>query len=110
MWELDFEGEGVESLTGEVSELQLVGVVIEVENLEDLGNDIEVLTFLGSGLQFGDSAVNVIEDVGRSEELVSPHLQDRLNGGILSLLSVLEAGVGVWCITAGLSEWGNLIG
>ena len=48
MWELDLEGEGVVGLTGGVSELELVGVVIELEDLEDLGNDIEVLVLLGA--------------------------------------------------------------
>ena len=110
VWELDLEGKGVESLTREISKLKLVGVVIELENLENLGNDIEVLTFLGGRLQLGDSAVNVVENVGGSEELVGPELESRLDGGVLSLLSVLLSGVGIWGITGGLSEWGNLIG
>ena len=109
MWELDLECKGVESLSGEVSELQFIGVVIKFEYLEDLGNDIEIFALLGSGLQLGDSAVYVVEDVGGSEELVGPHLQGGLDSGILSLLSVFLAGVGIWGITTGLTEWGHLV-
>ena len=44
--ELDLEGKGVEHLVGLVLKLELVGILIELEHLEDLGNDIEVLLLL----------------------------------------------------------------
>ena len=52
----------------------------------------------------------MVENVLGGEEFVSPELESRLDGGVLSLLGVLLSGVGVWGITGGLSEWGNLIG
>lgn len=42
MWELELESKGVESLTGGISELELVSVFIELEDLEDLGDNVEV--------------------------------------------------------------------
>ena len=52
----------------------------------------------------------MIENVRAGEELVGPELESGLDGGVLSLLGVLLSGVGIWGITGGLSEWGNLIG
>ena len=51
MGELDFEGQGVEDVTGLVLELELVGVLVQLEDLEDLGDDIKVLLLFGSLLQ-----------------------------------------------------------
>ena len=48
VWELNLKGKSVEGLSGEVSKLELVGVVIELEHLKDLGNDIEIFALLGS--------------------------------------------------------------
>jgi len=40
--ELDAQGKSVKDFTGLVLELELVGVLIKLENLEHLGDDIEV--------------------------------------------------------------------
>ena len=52
----------------------------------------------------------MIENVLTGKKSVSPELEGRLDGGVLSLLGVLLSGVGIWGITGGLSEWGNLVG
>ena len=46
MWELDLESESVEDLIRFVFKFELIGVFIELENLQDLGNDIEIFLFL----------------------------------------------------------------
>lgn len=46
MWELQFESKGIEGLTGGISELKFVSVLIKFKNLKDLGNDVKVTTCL----------------------------------------------------------------
>merc|ERR1719329_1825426 len=52
--ELDLESKSVEGGTGAVLKLELVGVVIELEDVEDLGDDVEVRVLLGGLLKGGD--------------------------------------------------------
>jgi hypothetical protein len=47
VWEFQFEGKGVESFSGVVSELEFVGVFIKFEDLEDLGDNIEISVLFG---------------------------------------------------------------
>ena len=61
MRELDLESESVEDFIGLVLEFELVGVLIKLENLENLGNDIEVLLFLGGLLEL--SGVGIRDDI-----------------------------------------------
>lgn len=42
--ELQFEGESVPVVSSAVSELELLGVFVEIVNAQDLGNNVEVLT------------------------------------------------------------------
>ena len=107
MWELQLEGEGVEGLTGTVSELELVGVLVKFENLEDLGNDVEVGVLLGGFLEVADS---LSTNVGRLEEVVSPLSEGAEDSGVLSLDGGSLAGEGVWGVRSdGLSKWGLLV-
>lgn len=107
MWELQFQGEGEEGLTRQVSQLQLIGVLIELEHLENLGNDIEVTLALGSLLELGGS---VTANVGALEEVACPLSEGSEDGVVLSLDGGSLAREGVWSIWSnGLSEWGLLI-
>ena len=63
MWELQLDGDGVEGLSGLILNLELVGVLIELEDLEDLGNNIEVGVGLGGVLEGGGSAI--LHDITR---------------------------------------------
>ena len=109
VWELELEGKNVEGLTRLVSDLELVGVVIEVEDLEDLSNNVEVRALLGSLLEWGDLAIS--ENVGGGEESGGPLLESLLDGNILSLESGSLSREGVWGISVdSLTEWGMLVG
>lgn len=60
MWELELEGEGVVGLTGVVSQLELVGVLVKLEDLENLDNDIEVVALVLGSLELnGTISTNV---------------------------------------------------
>lgn len=109
MWELELQGKNVESLSGVVSDLELVGVVIEVEDLENLSNNIEIGGFFRSVLQGGN--LTVLNNVGGVEEGSGPFLEGLLDGNILSLEGGSLSGEGVWSISLDwLSEWGSLVG
>ena len=63
MWEFEFQGKNVESLSGLISNLELVGVVIKIENLKNLSNDIEIRVQLFGGLLEGGD-LGVSDNVG----------------------------------------------
>ena len=90
--ELELESEGPEGLTRVVSELELVGVLVELEDLEDLGADVEVGGLLGSLLEV--HAV-VSTNVGGAEEGVGPLSEGLLDGHILLLEGRSLSGEGV---------------
>ena len=105
--ELELEGKSVEGLSGVVSELELVGVLVELEHLQHLGADIEVGPLLGSFLEVADV---VTSDVGGGEEGGGPLLEGVLDGNILSLEGGSLSGEGVRCVGGdGLSKRGGLI-
>jgi len=96
MWEFQFERQGVEDFTGAISELEFIGVFIELEDLENLGNDIKVTFCFGSGLQLCHIA---IANVGLSEDAIGPFEQSLEDSFVLSLLSGFFARESVWSIT-----------
>jgi len=106
--ELNPESEGIESGTGGILQLELVGVVIKLEHLEDLGNDIEV-TVSRSGLLKSGSLVLVDNSVG-TEEGVGPLLEGLDDGNILGLLSGFLTGVSVRGIVDNVAKRGGLLG
>ena len=108
MWELELESKGVEDLTGGISELELVGVLVELEDLEDLGNDIEVTGGLGGSLEL--DGFLLIDGVVLTEEEVGPFLEVLNDLGVLLLERWLLSGVGEWAVTVKLTLWGVLIG
>jgi hypothetical protein len=72
VWELQFDGKGVESGTGGISELKFVGEFIELEALDDFSVDIEITGLFGSlGKGDGSSTVNI----GFGEMSSSPFLE-----------------------------------
>ena len=108
VWELELKSKGVESLTRVVSKLKLVGVVIKLENLEDLGDDVEVSGLLRGLLEVNNS---VSTDVIGLEELVSPLSEGTNDGGVLLLNGGSLSGESVWLVSSNvLSEWVGLIG
>ena len=101
--ELDLESKGVVGGARGVLELQLVGVLIEGEDSENLGNNVEVARgFLGS-LEGGDGA-GLVDNVVLGEEGVGPLLEGLDDGDILSLLSGLAARESVGRVTDGGSK------
>lgn len=111
MWELDFEGKDVDGGTGKISELELVGVVIKLENLNDLGNNIEIFAgFLAGVAQFDGLSVNLGADINTLEGGVGPVLEGGEDAGVLSLGGNSMATECVWGITGGLAQWGELLG
>jgi len=109
--ELDLESQGVVGGTGGVLKLELVGVVIKLEDLENLGDNIEVLRrLLGLGKLGQLSGGLAINDVVGREELVGPLLQGLDDGLVLGLLSGLLARVSVRCVVDNLAEGSNLLG
>jgi len=96
VWEFELEGKSVEGLAGGISELEFVGVLIELEDLEDLSNDIKITVRFG-GLGKG-SNVLVINDVLGSEISIGIFLKGLKDGGILSLLGGFLTREGIWSI------------
>ena len=92
--ELELKGESVEGLSGVVSKLELVGVLIELEDLADLGADIEVSALLG-----GLVKINALPAVVVGEELVGPLSEGTEDGGILSLDGGSLSREGIWGIS-----------
>ena len=89
-----------------ILQFQLVGVLIELEDLEDLGNDIEVTILAGSGLE---GSTGVSEGLVLHEEGVGPLLKSLNDGNILRLLGGLLARVGIRGIRDDGSERGVLL-
>ena len=108
VWELDFKRQGVEDLAGRVLQLKLVGVLVQLEDLKNLGDDVEVLLLFGSLLQL--RGLSVRDDLARGEVLVRPLLQSACDGRILSLLGGPLARVSVWSIANSLTERRELVG
>lgn len=108
VWEFQLQGQGEESFSGLVSQLELVGILVQLEDLEDLGDDVEVSLALGSFLELGGS---ITSDVGAREEVVGPLSEGSEDGVVLSLDGGSLSREGVWGIWGdGLSEWGLLVG
>ena len=95
MWELQFQGKGVESLTRLISQFKLVGIVIEFKNLEDLGDNIEVILLLGCFLKISDS---VSTNVGALEKVAGPLSEGVEDSSVLSLDGSSLSGEGVWSV------------
>jgi hypothetical protein len=105
--ELDSQGKSVESGTGGVLQFQLVGVLVKLEDLEDLSNNIEIRVGAGSLLKRGNSAV--LDDVVLHEEGVGPLLEGLDNSQILGLLSGLLARVSIRGISDDVTERAGLL-
>lgn len=107
MWELELEGEGVVGLTGVVSQLELVGVLVKLEDLENLDNDIEVVALVLGSLELNGT---ISTNVGGLEEVVGPLLEGLLDGNILSLESGSLSRESVWgLVSDGLSKRRELV-
>lgn len=109
MWEFQFKGEGVVNNTGGILKFKLVGVVIKLENLEDLGVDIEVFVagLFGSILKSdGSVSVNVV----LGEVSLSEFLEGSLDGRVLFLVGGSVSGESIWSFDGGLTGWGGLVG
>lgn len=48
MWELQFNGKGVENFTGAVLKFKFVSIFIDLKNLEDLSIDIKIFVVISS--------------------------------------------------------------
>lgn len=108
VWELELESEGVEGLSGVVSELELVGVLVELEDLQDLHNHVEVVALVLGSLELNGA---ISANVGRLEEVVGPLLEGLLDGNILSLEGGSLSREGVWgLVSDGLAERRQLVG
>lgn len=106
--ELDSQGKSVESGTGGVLQFQLVGVLVKLEDLEDLSNNIEIRVGAGSLLKSGNSAF--LDNVVLHEEGVGPLLKSLDNSQILWLLSGLLARVSIRGISDDVTERTGLLG
>ena len=107
MWELELEGEGVVGLTGVVSQLELVCVLVKLEDLENLDNDIEVVALVLGSLELNGT---ISTNVGGLEEVVGPLLEGLLDGNILSLESGSLSRESVWgLVSDGLSKRRELV-
>lgn len=108
MWELQLEGKSVESLSTLVSKLELVGVLVELENLEDLSDNVEISSCLTGLLEVSGS---ISSGIGAGEEVVGPLSEGGEDGNILSFDGGFLSRESVWCIgSLVVSEWGLLIG
>jgi len=105
--EFDLESQSVEDLVGLVLQFKLVGVLVKLEHLMDLGDNIEVLLLFGSLFEL--SGVGIGDDIAGGEVLGSILLESTSNGAVLSLLGGLHAGESIWTIWDGLTEWGQLV-
>jgi len=106
--ELDLESKRVEGGTGGIVKLQLVGVLIELEDLEHLGDDIEVRV---GGLDLLErSNIGLLHNGVLHEEGVGPLLEGLHDGEILRLLGGLLARVGIRGISDNLAERRDLLG
>lgn len=57
VWELKFQSKNVESLTRLISDFKLVGVVIKIEYLKNLGDNIKVGGLFSGILQLSDLVI-----------------------------------------------------
>jgi len=80
VWELQLKGESVEGFSGVVSQFELVGVLIKLEDLANLSANVEVSALLAAFVE-----VAALDAVVVSEELVGPLSEGTEDGGILSL-------------------------
>ena len=94
MRELDLESKSVENFVGTILQFELIGVLIKLENLEDLGNNIEIFLFLRGFLEFG--GVGIGNDVALCKVLSSPFFEGVGDGAVLSLLGRFLSGEGIW--------------
>ena len=108
VWKLDLEGKGIESLTGEISKLELVSVVIKLENLKNLSVDIKISFFFVANVK-GCSLISTF-DVVLGEMVLGPFLEGRLDGRVLLLVSGSLSGESVWSFSGSLSSWDGFIG
>jgi hypothetical protein len=107
VWEFKLEDWGEENITGGISELNFVGVFVELEDLEDLSVDIEI-TFLLGGLVKGNNSITSSRVF--LEVLVSELSELDEDGGIGSLDGGSLSGESEWLVSSlSLTEWVGLI-
>jgi len=107
VWEFKLQSKGVESLTRLVSEFELIGVLIEFKDLEDLGNNIEVVLLLGGFLEFANS---VTTNIGALEETAGPLSEGGKNSSVLLLNGGSLSRESIWRVVGnGLSKWGLFV-
>ena len=109
VWEFKLESKGVESGTGCISELELVGVLVKFEDLEDLGVNVEVTRLFVAVVKSGGST-SFSNVVFVEVRVVSPFLEGLLDGRVLFLVGGSLSGESVWSFSGVLTEWGGLIG
>ena len=105
--ELKLESESVVNFSGSISELELISVLIKLEDLEDLGDNIEVLGSLGGLTEGGVGAIG--KNVVGGEVVVGPLLESLEDGGVLSLVGGLLSRESVGSLGNGLSKRSLLI-
>ena len=105
--ELKLESESVVNFTGSISELELISVLIKLEDLEDLGDNVEVLGSLGGLTEGGVGAIG--KNVVGGEVVVGPLLESLEDGGVLSLVGGLLSRESVGSLGNGLSKRSLLI-
>ena len=108
MGELDSQGKSVENSARGVLQFQLVGVLIELENLENLGDNVEVTISRWSGLEGGQ--ILLLNNWVLSKEGVGPLLEGLDNSQILGLLSGFLARVSIRSISDNMTKRGGLLG
>jgi hypothetical protein len=90
-----------------ILQFQLVGVLIKLENLENLSDDIEVTISARSGLEGGQ--VFLLDNGVLSKEGVGPLLEGLDNSQVLRLLSGFLARVSIRSISDNMTERGSLL-
>ena len=105
--ELKLESESVVNFSGSISELELISVLIKLEDLEDLGDNVEVLGSLGGLTEGGVGAIG--KNVVGGEVVVGPLLESLEDGGVLSLVGGLLSRESVGSLGNGLSKRSLLI-
>lgn len=105
--ELKLESESVVNFSGSISELELISVLIKLEDLEDLGDNVEVLGSLRGLTEGGVGAIG--KNVVGGEVVVGPLLESLEDGGVLSLVGGLLSRESVGSLGNGLSKRSLLI-
>tara|TARA_B110000503_G_C6923248_1_gene319604 strand:- start:115 stop:408 length:294 start_codon:yes stop_codon:yes gene_type:complete len=93
MWEFLFESQGVENFTRGISNLELIGVFIKFEHLENFCNDIKVTSDSGNFFQLRDA---LITNISLCKDTIGPFEQSLEDSFVLSLLGGFLSREGVW--------------